>query len=155
MGGVSGRKNVGKEEKHKMYGEYEHTIDAKGRMFLPAKFRLELGERVFITRGLDRCVCIYPVDEWDKFMAKIDTLPPVKARHVKRVLSASAVDTDVDSQGRVLIPAQLRERAELGKTVTVIGVGEKAEIWNTESYNKYKSDISDDELEAELISLGM
>ncbi len=138
-----------------MYGEYAHTIDAKGRMFLPAKFRSELGDRVYITRGIDQCVCIYPVDEWKKFMERLNELPPVKVRHVKRLLSASAVDTDVDCQGRVLIPQQLREEIHLGKSVTVIGVGEKAEIWNTEEYDAYKNSMSNEEIEAELIALGM
>ena len=138
-----------------MYGEYEHSIDAKGRMFLPAKFRQELGERVYITRGLDNCVCIYPVEEWNKFTEKLNTLPLTRARHVKRILCASAVDVDVDCQGRVMVPLALRNEANLGKTVIVIGVGEKAEIWNIENYKKYTESISDEEIEKDLIELGM
>ena len=138
-----------------MYGEYEHTVDAKGRMFLPAKFRSELGDRVYITRGLDSCICVYPVDKWESFVQKLATLPPTKAWHVTRILCASAVDTDVDAQGRVLLPLAHRENANLGKTVIVIGVGEKAEIWNVDEYKKYKQSISDEEIENELIELGM
>ena len=138
-----------------MYGEYEHTVDAKGRMFLPAKFRSELGDRVYITRGLDSRICVYPVDKWEAFVEKLATLPTTKARHVTRILCASAVDTDVDAQGRVLLPLSHRENANLGKTVIVIGVGEKAEIWNVDEYKKYKQSISDEEIENELIELGM
>lgn len=138
-----------------MYGEYAHTIDSKGRMFLPAKFRSELGEKVYLAKVLDECICIYPVEEWNNFIEKLNQLPPVKVRHVKRKISSTAVETDVDCQGRVLVPVELRDMAKLGKSVTVIGVGEKAEIWDTETFNRYKSSISSEEIEAELIALGM
>ena len=131
-----------------MFGEYEHTIDGKGRMFLPSKFRLELGEKVYLTRSVDKCVCIYPV-------AKLDELPPIRARDVKRSLCASANETDVDSQGRVLIPQQLRDLAGLQKSVVVIGVGEKAEIWDVDAYNEYKKGMDATALEADLIALGL
>lgn len=138
-----------------MFGEYEHTIDGKGRMFLPSKFRLELGEMVYLTRSVDKCVCIYPVEEWKKFIAKLDELPPIRARDVKRSLCASANETDVDSQGRVLIPQQLRDLAGLQKSVVVIGVGEKAEIWDVDAYNEYKKGMDAAALEADLIALGL
>ena len=138
-----------------MFGEYEHTIDGKGRMFLPSKFRLELGEKVYLTRSVDKCGCIYPVEEWKKFIAKLDELPPIRARDVKRSLCASANETDVDSQGRVLIPQQLRDLAGLQKSVVVIGVGEKAEIWDVDAYNEYKKGMDAAALEADLIALGL
>ena len=138
-----------------MYGEYEHTIDAKGRMFLPSKFRTELGERVYVTMGLDGCICIYPTEEWNKFIKKLDEVPSVRARHVKRYLCRSAVETDVDAQGRILIPLSHREKAKLGRTVTVIGVDEKAEVWNPDDFRAYSDSISDEEITAELIELGM
>ena len=138
-----------------MFGEYEHTIDGKGRMFLPSKFRLELCEKVYLTRSVDKCVCIYPVEEWKKFIAKLDELPPIRARDVKRSLCASANETDVDSQGRVLIPQQLRDLAGLQKSVVVIGVGEKAEIWDVDAYNEYKKGMDATALEADLIALGL
>lgn len=138
-----------------MFGEYEHTIDGKGRMFLPSKFRLELGEKVYLTRSVDKCVCIYPVEEWKKFIAKLDELPPIRARDVKRSLCASASETDVDGQGRVLIPQQLRDLAGLQKSVVVIGVGEKAEIWDVDAYEEYKKSMDAAALEADLIALGL
>ena len=138
-----------------MFGEYEHTIDGKGRMFLPSNFRLELGETVYLTRSVETCVCIYPAEEWKHFHAKLDELPPIRARDVKRSLCASANETDVDSQGRVLIPQQLRDLAGLQKSVEVIGVGEKAEIWDVDAYNESKTGMDATALEADLIALGL
>lgn len=138
-----------------MFGEYEHTIDAKGRMFLPAKIRAELGERVFLSRSIDKCICIYPVDEWEKYIARLSELPPVKARNAKRFFCATAAEVEIDGQGRVLIPQTLRDHVGLGKSVTVIGVGEKAEIWNTEDFENFKDKMDPKELEKELISYGL
>ncbi|MBQ7847181.1 MAG: division/cell wall cluster transcriptional repressor MraZ [Clostridia bacterium] len=140
-----------------MYGEYAHTIDTKGRMFLPSKFRSTLGDRVYLVRGIDNCVCIYPVEEFDKFIAKLDAAPhtETKARNVKRALCASAVDTDVDAQGRVLIPSKLRSMAGLEKSVIVVGMGDKAEIWNPERYEACMAKMDAAEIEAELIGLGL
>lgn len=138
-----------------MYGEYEHTVDAKGRMFLPARFRGELGDVVFLARDIDRCVCIYPVAEWEKYVAKIKELPIVKTRNATRLFLSAARECEVDAQGRVLIPASLREFAGLGKNVTVIGVGEKAEIWDTEAFDNFKNSVSAEELEKELLELGL
>lgn len=138
-----------------MYGEYSHTVDAKGRMFLPAKFRTELGETVFLARDIDKCVCIYPVSEWEKYVAKIKALPLVKTRNATRLLLSTAREIEVDAQGRVLIPAYLREYAGLGKDVTVIGVGEKAEIWDTAAFESFKNSLTAEELEKELLELGL
>ena len=136
-------------------GEYEHTIDAKGRMFLPAKFRTELGDKVVLARGIDACVCIYPVEEWEKYIAMIESLPVVKARNAKRMICSTAAETEIDGQGRVLIPAALRQYASLDKNVKVIGSGEKAEIWNIEAFNEFMNGYSAKELENELIELGL
>ena len=136
-------------------GEYEHTIDAKGRMFLPAKFRTELGEKVVLARGIDPCVCIYPVTEWEKYIAKIESLPVVKARNAKRLLCSTAMETEIDGQGRVLIPNALRAYAALEKNVRVIGTGDTAEIWNIEKLEGFMNEYSAKELENELIELGL
>ena len=136
-------------------GEYDHTIDAKGRMFLPAKFRGEFGDRVILARGIDKCVCIYPVEEWEKYIEKIKNLPVVKARKAKRLISATASETEIDGQGRVLIPAKLREYAGLEKNVKVIGNTEIAEIWTSEAYDEFLDSMSAEELEKELTELGL
>ncbi len=135
-----------------MYGEYAHTIDAKGRIFLPAKFRHELGETVHLSWGVNKCICIFSEDEWEKF---IESLRVNQKGDIKRIITSTSAETDVDSQGRILIPSEMRLRAGLNKTATVIGVGEKAEIWNPESFKEYKNRISAEEIEAELIALGM
>lgn len=138
-----------------MYGEYEHTVDAKGRMFLPSKFRAELGDKVVLSRGMDGCVCIYPEAEWKKYIEKFSQHPDIDVRHVARIMTSSAMETDVDSQGRVLIQQWMRDYAQLGKTVTVIGVDKRAEIWNREIFAEYKSKMTDERIEAELRRLGI
>ena len=136
-------------------GEYEHTIDAKGRMFLPAKFRSQMGDKVILARGIDHCVSIYPTEEWDKYIEKIQSLPVVKARKAKRLICSTAAETEIDGQGRVLIPLSLREYAGLGKNVKVIGNGEIAEIWTIDGYEGFLGEMSAEELENELIELGL
>lgn len=116
-----------------MTGQYAHNIDAKGRLFIPAKLREELGETFHVTIGPDHCLTIYPSETWDDFMAKFHELPYSKAKAL-RALSANAVDCEPDAQGRILIPAKLREYADLKKEVVVIGSFDRAEIWNAERW---------------------
>lgn len=104
-----------------MKGEYKHSIDAKGRLAMPAKLREELGEHFTVTKGLDGCLSVYPEAEWKRLEDKIRTLGNgEKARRVKRYYFANAFDAQLDAQGRILIPANLRTFAELQKDVTVI-----------------------------------
>ena len=114
-----------------MTGQYAHNIDAKGRLFIPAKLREELGETFHVTIGPDHCLTIYPNDTWDDFMAKFHDMPYSKGKSL-RALSANAVDCEPDGQGRILIPAKLRKYADLEKEVVVIGSFDRAEIWNAE-----------------------
>ena len=116
-----------------MTGQYAHNIDAKGRLFIPAKLREELGETFHVTIGPDHCLTIYPNDTWDDFMAKFHDMPYSKGKSL-RALSANAVDCEPDGQGRILIPAKLREYAGLQKEVVVIGSFDRAEIWNAERW---------------------
>ena len=116
-----------------MTGQYAHNIDAKGRLFIPAKLREELGQTFHVTIGLDHCLSIYSNESWDAFMDKLRDLPYSKAKAL-RVLSANAVDCEPDAQGRILIPAKLREYAGLQKEVVVIGSFDRAEIWNAERW---------------------
>ena len=111
-----------------MTGQYAHNIDAKGRLFIPAKLREELGQTFHVTIGLDHCLSIYSNESWDAFMDKLRDLPYSKAKAL-RVLSANAVDCEPDAQGRILIPAKLRQYADLQKEVVVIGSFDRAEIW--------------------------
>ena len=116
-----------------MTGQYAHNIDAKGRLFIPARLREELGQSFHVTIGMDHCLSIYSNESWDAFMEKLRELPYSKAKAL-RVLSANAVDCEPDAQGRILIPAKLREYADLQKEVVVIGSFDRAEIWNAERW---------------------
>ena len=116
-----------------MTGQYAHNIDAKGRLFIPAKLREALGETFHVTIGPDHCLTIYPNDTWDDFMAKFHDMPYSKGKSL-RALSANAVDCEPDGQGRILIPAKLRKYADLEKEVVVIGSFDRAEIWNAERW---------------------
>lgn len=116
-----------------MTGQYAHNIDAKGRLFIPARLREELGQTFHVTIGLDHCLSIYSDENWNVLVEKIHEMPYNKARGL-RVLSANAVDCEPDAQGRILIPAKLREYADLQKEVVVIGSFDRAEIWNAERW---------------------
>ena len=113
-------------------GEYEHSLDAKGRMAVPARFRALLGEGAVITRGFDRCLVIYPPDVWRSFAERLDALPVTQAaaNTVKRFRFAGATECEFDKQGRVLVPSPLRGYAELSETVVVVGQYSRIEIWD-------------------------
>ncbi len=116
-----------------LFGGYQHNIDKKGRVFIPAKLREELGDSFMICRGIygKRCLCVYSNDEWDKLVEKIGTLPSTKSSAVKRFLYDGAFNVEFDTQGRILIPAVLREYAELEGEAHIIGMDTNLEIWNT------------------------
>lgn len=120
-------------------GEYQHSIDNKGRLIIPAKFRDGLGENFVITKGLDNCLFIYPMDEWKILEAKLKALPLTKAdaRAFVRFFFSGATECELDKQGRILLPANLREYAALDKDVVIIGVASRVEIWSKEHWEKY------------------
>ncbi len=134
-------------------GEFKHSIDAKNRMFLPATIREEIGEEVFVVKGVDECIAVYPKDAWESFTEKLNLLPEMKARRVKRTLMASALKTKIDSQGRVLITQSHKAYAGLDKNVYVIGVGNHVEIWDEDKWLA-ENDINSEELAETLMSLG-
>ena len=117
-------------------GEYAHALDSKNRMFVPAKYREELGETFIITKSVDKCLTVYTMEEWLKLKAKLDALPAAKSRQIKRFIFANAADVQCDSQGRVLISAQLRAYAGIEKNAVIIGVGSYLEIWAEEEWAK-------------------
>lgn len=139
-------------------GEYNHTIDAKGRIIVPAKFRETLGDEFVVTKGLDNCLFVYPNDEWHKFEEKLQTLPLTNknARQFTRFFLAGAANVEVDKQGRILLPAVLREFADLTKDIVFVGVAGRIEIWSRqrwdESISKYDDDM--DEVAENMESLG-
>lgn len=126
-------------------GEFNHSIDAKGRLIIPSKLRESLGEHFVITKGMDGCLFLYPDDEWKSFEDKLRTLPLTnrKARDFKRFFLGSAVDGEVDKQGRVLLSSALREHAHLEKEVVLAGVLDKVEIWSKEAWEARTADIEE------------
>ena len=139
-------------------GEYNHTIDAKGRLIVPAKFREILGDNFIVTKGLDGCLFVYPNDEWTRFEEKLKSLPLTNknARQFTRFFLAGAAACEVDKQGRILLPKVLREFASLEKDVVLVGVASRIEIWSRErwdeSMNTYDGDM--DEVAENMESLG-
>lgn len=126
-------------------GEYNHTIDAKSRIIVPAKFRDKLGEEFVVTLGLDGCLFVYPNNEWEKFVTELKSLPGNKdARQLQRYFMAGATSCEVDKQGRILIPAKLKELAGLEKDVIFVGVLSKIEIWSRERWDSNKLDNMDE-----------
>lgn len=141
-----------------LMGEYNHTIDAKGRLIVPAKFREILGDEFVVTKGLDNCLFVYPNDEWQKFEEKLQTLPLTNknARQFTRFFLAGAASVEVDKQGRILLPSVLREFAGLEKDVVLVGVASRIEIWSRDRWNESISTYDDDmdEVAANMESLG-
>ncbi|MDS1029567.1 division/cell wall cluster transcriptional repressor MraZ [Bacillota bacterium LX-D] len=120
-------------------GEFQHSIDGKGRLIIPAKFREGLGDSFVMTKGLDNCVFIYPREEWSKLEQKLRKLPFTKSdvRAFVRFLFSGATECELDKQGRVLLPQVLRDHARLEKDVVVIGVSTRVEVWSKEVWEKY------------------
>ena len=140
-------------------GEYEHSIDTKGRITMPAKLKLEIGEKFVITKGLDGCLFVYSQEEWTNFEEKLKTLPLTNknARDFVRFFLSGAIECELDKQGRFLITSNLRDYTTLEKEVVIIGVGTRLEIWNKEKWKKYSSDenISADEIAENMTILGI
>ena len=127
-----------------LMGEYLHIVDTKGRMILPAKFREELGTSFILTKGLDNCLFIYEASEWSVLEGKLKQLPLSKpeARAFMRFFFSGATQIECDKQGRILIPANLRKYAKLDKDVVVIGVLNRVEVWDKNSWNSYNDQLS-------------
>ena len=116
-----------------MTGEYQHSLDSKGRLFIPAKLRDELGEIFYMTVSMERCLCVYSAESWRGFSEKVGAMPYVKQRRM-RPLFAHAAKCELDSQGRTLVPQNLRAYAGLVKNVTVVGCNNHAELWDSEAW---------------------
>lgn len=139
-------------------GQYNHSMDAKGRVALPAKFRAELKKAV-VTKGLDNCLFVYPKKEWDKMAEKLAALPVVKAntRAFSRLMLAGAMEIEFDKQGRVILPEYLRSFAGLKKDVVVAGLYTRLEIWDQEAWLKYQKEMekNSNEIAENLNELGV
>ena len=126
-----------------LIGEYLHTLDSKKRLSLPAKFRKVVGKKVVVTRGLDACLFMFPLSTWKVIAEKLQSLPfgQSDTRGMSRFLLSGAVETEVDSAGRILIPEYLKEFADLKSRVVLAGVQDRVEIWNEKTWDEYKRHI--------------
>lgn len=126
-----------------LIGEYQHTLDDKKRLSLPAKFRRELGRRVVVTRGLDACLFMFPPKAWEKIAQKVAALPVGAAdtRGMSRFLLSGAVEVEVDAAGRIVLPDFLKEFAGLKSRVVLCGVSERVEVWDERAWSEYKKRI--------------
>ena len=141
------------ERVRKMTGEYRHSLDNKGRLFIPAKLREELGEVFYITLSMDRCLCVYSAESWQSFSEKVGAMPYVKQRRM-RPLFAHAARCELDSQGRTIIPQNLRTYASLTKNVTVVGCNNHAELWDSEAWQSvYESESTPENIAAAMEEL--
>lgn len=138
-------------------GEYNHTIDAKGRLIIPSKFRETLGDEFVVTKGLDGCLFVYPNEEWSAFEEKLRTLPLTNknARQFSRFFLAGAASCEVDKQGRILIPGVLREFAQLEKEVVLVGVLSRIEIWSRAKWEESNVYDDMDEIAEHMEELGL
>ncbi|BCN31559.1 division/cell wall cluster transcriptional repressor MraZ [Anaeromicropila herbilytica] len=137
-------------------GEYNHTIDTKGRIIVPAKFRETLGDEFVVTLGLDGCLFVYPNEEWQNFITELKTLPGNKeARQLQRYFMAGAANLEVDKQGRILIPSKLREHAGLEKDVVFVGVLSKIEVWSKERWDANNTFDNVDDIAERMSSFGL
>ena len=142
-----------------LIGEYEHSLDAKGRLIMPAKLRTDMGEKFIITKGLDGCLFVFSQIEWSNFESKLKELPLTNknARDFVRFFLSGATECEIDKQGRFLLVNTLREYAEITKEVIIIGVGTRLEIWNKDKWKAYNSDenISADQIAENMTMLGI
>jgi MraZ protein len=142
-----------------LIGEYRHTLDDKNRLSLPAKFRKEMGKKIIITRGLDRCLFVYPVREWKQFSEKLAALSigSTEGRGFSRAMLGGATEIDIDSSGRMLVPEHLKGYASLDTKVVVAGIHNRIELWNEEVWNTYTAGVEDQAnvLAQKLADIGM
>jgi len=132
-----------------LIGQYEHTIDVKKRLALPSKFRGELGDKVIITKGIENCLVIYTQKEWEVMAGKLSNLPisQVEARSFARNILAGAMEVTLDKLGRVLVPDYLKNYANLKKNVTICGLSNRLEVWDSERWNEYMKNSEKDVVE--------
>lgn len=126
-----------------LIGEYKHSLDPKKRLSVPAKLRKEIGDKAVLTRGLENCLFLFPMKEWEQVAEKISQLPMGQkdSRGFARLMLSAASEVELDQLGRILVPDRLRDYAGLHKTVVIAGVGKRLEIWDESKWEIYKNDI--------------
>jgi MraZ protein len=129
-----------------LIGQYQHNIDVKGRVIVPVKFREDLGDCFYVTKGLDQCLFVLSPTEWQRLQAKVQAMPISKARSLQRFFFSGAAEVETDKQGRILIPQHLREYAGLEKDVAFIGTSSRAEIWDLDRWNRFNAELTEESI---------
>ena len=142
---------------HMFMGEYNHTIDAKGRLIIPAKFREVLGDEFVVTKGMDGCLFVFDNSEWQAFAEKLRSLPMIdkEVRQFTRFFLAGAASVEVDKQGRILLPSVLRDFAGITKDTVLIGVGSRIESWSKDRWEGTVTYQDMDEISTHMVELGI
>ncbi len=129
-----------------LIGEQSCTMDDKGRLNFPSRFRDDMGDTFIIARWLDNCIVAFPNDEWQRIATLLKERSEAKTRNIRRYLFASANEVEPDKQGRILIPAALRQHAGLEKDIVIIGAGSHAEIWSADAWRQLNDDMDSDDI---------
>ncbi len=137
-----------------MTGEYSHSVDNKGRLFVPSRLREELGEAFMVCKGLGGCLFVYSREDWEKFEERINALPISQTIEIQRTIFPTAYKCSVDAQGRILLTQKLRAFAQIEKNATIIGLGNHAEIWSTEKWEAQASALDEQTLSNAMDKLG-
>ena len=137
-----------------LLGEFMHTLDAKGRVIVPARFREDLGENFVLTRGLDNCLSLYSMKEWAVLEDKVKNMPMAKSREIQRFLFGNAFPMEIDAQGRMVIPANLKLYANLQQDIVIVGVSNRAEIWDAALWDATQEDTSSSDVATLMTELG-
>ncbi len=131
-----------------LMGEFRHNLDSKGRVTVPSKFREDLGDRFYVSKGLDGCIFVLSPAQWDRLVEKVSAIPMAQGKAIQRHFFSGAAEVEPDKQGRILLPQSLRDHAGLTKDVTVIGAATRAEIWDTGRWEAYQAAQTDETVEA-------
>lgn len=152
--GANSQKRGGDEM---LVGEFQHNIDAKGRVIMPAKFRDELGEKFVVTKGLDKCLFVFSPDEWEKLDQKLSEQPLSKGRDIQRFFYGGMAECELDKQGRLLIPQTLRDYSGLEKDVVFVGLAKRAEIWSKSKWDEQNAKFieNSDDVALQMEDLGI
>ncbi len=136
-------------------GKYTHSLDAKNRLIIPSKLKEQLGDKITILRGSDKCLTMYSAEEWEKYAQKISELPKTKVRQLTRYLYSNSLEVQPDSQGRVMLPPEMLKYAEIEKNIITVGCGTYAEIWSEEVWTRSRLDEAPDNYTDMLVELGL
>lgn len=137
-----------------LIGEYQHNVDLKGRVIVPARFRDDLGDKFIVTKGLDNCLFVYSPAEWEKLEEKIRALPLSRSRDLQRFFFSGATEVETDKQGRILLPQNLRSYAGLEKDIYVVGVSIRCEIWDKQRWENQNAHLTADAIAEAMNELG-